>query len=195
MGHINMAYHKVKIKLSSRQSILIFILLVILASLLAYHLYFPKPITTWSFYGHTLVFRAGLREADRIPVYPNEAAIYNDVMHPLVKNVTIAFKDAGESENPYYILEEIELANKLIMAYHYKFGERPGFNAMPVESYENLPGKIQNPIIALVHPLYSDETAIRNEGHVTFIKAKNYKDFDLATIKFLMIALRLELGD
>ena len=66
---------------------------------------------------------------------------------------------------------------------------------MEVESYEHLPGKIQNPIIAIVPPPYSDETAIRNEGHVTFLKAKTYEDLDLVTNKLLMIALHIDLDD
>jgi hypothetical protein len=68
----------------------------------------------------------------------------------------------------------------------------PSFNAMPVEEYANLPGKIQNPIIALVHPKYANETAVRNEGHVTYISGTNYKDFDLATIRFLMVVLGID---
>ena len=116
------------------------------------------------------------------------------------RDTIIAFKDAGEEENPYYIVEEIEIINKMMIAYRkmidsYK-GETinmPTFNAMPVENYADLPGKIQNPIIALVHPKYANETAVRNDYHVTYISGKTHEEFDLATIKFLMIVLGIDL--
>jgi len=135
-----------------------------------------------------------LREAEKIEVYPSEQALYLELMSSLVENITIAFKPVAEEENPYYMLQILEIIPKLSFAYS-KRNLNPYFDRDPliVESYENLPGKIQNPIIALVHPIYSNETAIRVDGHVVFLKAKNYKDFDLVTVKLLMVALRIEI--
>jgi len=189
-------YQKGMVKLS-RNRLIVIMVLIVAVSALTYNLFMqqtPKPIYTWNYHGRIIGFRADLREAAKVPVYPNEQAVYLDTIHYLVKNVTIAFKDAGESENPYYILQEIELIKGLKLAYARK-NISVSFNAMPVESYEHLPGKIQNPIIALVHPIYANETAIRNKGHVTYISGKTHEDFDLAVVKFLMIILRIDIEE
>jgi len=188
---------KIKMKLGKRNVTAILVLItifgIVVLGVLNYYFLIPKPITTWDYFGNTLVFRVDLREANKVPVYPHETGVYLDVVNPLVKNITIAFKPAGDKENPYYQLEIIELVMKL-KQYVYDRKEIPvEFNAVPIESYENLPGKIQNPIIALVHPIYANETAIRNAGHVTTISGKTYNEFDLAVAKFLMVALGIEL--
>ena len=182
------------------------VLLIIAAAAIVNYYLAPKPITSWDYRGNTVNFRVDLREADKVPVYPHETGVYLDIMHPLVQNITIAFKDAGSSENPYYVVEEFEIINKMRIAYGYILGTKtesgyiasqdiPTFNAIEVSSYENLPGKIQNPIIALVHPVYANETSVRNEGHVTVISGKTPHEFDLAVAKFLMVILDIELAD
>jgi hypothetical protein len=191
---------KVKIRLS--RNVLFFVIAVaLLTSLIfVYVRLVPRPITALNYKGQIVEFRDDLRKAADVPVYPGDNQVYLDTMHTLVKNVTIAFKDAGEKENGYYIVEEFEIITKMTLAYRNLLAGQPGlseedmpsFNAMPVEEYANLPGKIQNPIIALVHPKYANETAVRNEGHVTYISGTNYKDFDLATIRFLMVVLGID---
>ncbi len=189
---------KIKIKLSKKILIFIVVLVVIVSSFFYYEFFVPKPINTWNYKGLVLTFRADLREANKVPVYPGETQVYLDTMHPLVKNVTIAYKDAGEYG--YYAIEAFEITYKMKLAYMSLVGseegstfEVPTFNVETVEQYAHLPGKIQNPIIALVHPIYANETAVRNEGHVTYISGKTYEELDLATIKFLMIVLGIEL--
>lgn len=162
-----------------------------------------KPITSIIYNGQLISFRADLREADKVPVYPGETQVYLDTIHPLVDDVTIAFKDAGEEDNPLYIVEEIEIITKMTAAYRRMLAsynvtseeDMPEFDAVPIEQYAWLPGKIQNPIIAIVHPKYANETAVRNEGHVTYISGTTKEDLDLATVKFLMIVLDIELED
>jgi hypothetical protein len=158
----------------------------------------PKPLTSCTYRGETFFFRADLREADKVPVYPGESELYRDTMHPLVDNVTIAYKDVGEAG--YYAIEAFEITHKMKIAYLHLLGsesgasrETPGFNVEVVDQYAYLPGKIQNPIIALVHPIYANETAVRNEGHVTYISGKTFEELDLATVKFLMVVLGLDL--
>jgi len=194
---------KLQIKLSPKSMRNVAIIVAVAAALVAagyVYVRFFEPITVIDYKGVTVAFRADLREAAKVPVYPGESEIYRDIMHQLAKNVTIVFKDAGESGNPYYIVEEVELINKMRLAYMLAFGTQtdtgefvpgdvPTFDAHEVDSYENLPGKIQNPIIALVHPIYANETSVRNEGHVTLISGRNLKELDLATDRFLMIAL------
>lgn len=189
---------KMKIKLSRNIIVLIAVFTVVVVSALIYTYYAPKPLTTWEWRGLTLTFRSDLLKAKDVPTYPGETQIYLDTMHPLVKNVTIAFKDAGEYG--LYATEAFEITYKMKLAYMNLVGseeggtsEVPEFNVMPVEEYANLPGKIQNPIIAIVHPKFANETAVRNEGHVTFISGKTQEELDLATTKFLMIVLGIEL--
>jgi hypothetical protein len=164
------------------------------------------PITTWNYRGQLVAFRVNLREAATVPVYPSDDLIYRDLMNPFVKNVTIAFKDAGTADNPYYILEEMEIIPKTTLAYAHMLGsdsgnetssatDTPVFNAEAIENYANLPGKIQNPIIALVHYKYANETSVRMEGHVTYISGKTPQDFDKATVRFLMIVMGISPGD
>ena len=197
---------KLQIRLDAKATRNIAIAIAVVAALVAasyFYVRFFEPITVIDYKGVTVAFRADLREAAKVPVYPGESEIYRDTIHQLAKNVTIVFKDAGESGNPYYIVEEVELVNKLRIAYMLTFGTQtdtgefvpgdiPTFDAQEVGSYENLPGKIQNPIIALVHPMYANETSVRNEGHVTYISGRTLKELDLATDRFLMIALGID---
>lgn len=183
---------EIKMKITKERIVIFLIGMLIVSSIIVHQLLIPRPITTWDYDGTTLVFRVDLREADKVPVYPHETGVYLDTIHPLVENITIAFKPAGEKENPYYQLAVIELVMKLKQIYDKN--EIPvEFNAVPVESYENLPGKIQNPIIALVHPVYANETSVHNERHVTTISGETYHDFDLAVAKFLMVVLDIEI--
>lgn len=190
---------KLKINIS-RRIMLIAAVLLVLAGYVSYQIFFaPKPIMSWDYNGRVLHFRADLREADRVPVYPGEMQVYLDTMHPLAKNVTIVYKDTGNDE--YYSVEAFEITYKMKIAYmnlvgtdiEGKTSKVPTFNAEAVDQYANLPGKIQNPIIALVHPVYANETAVRNEGHVTYISGETFEQLDLATVKFLMIVLGIEL--
>ena len=168
-------------------------LVAIIISIFLYDFYTPKPITEINYGDIVLKFRADLKEAKNVLVYPSEQALYDELMNPLVENITIAAKEAGE-ENPIYSVQAFEVVTKLKFAY-LKLDLNPNFNIEPliIESYENITGEPQKPIIALVHPVYSEETAIRVEDHVIFIKAKDLKDFDLAVVKLLMVALGIEL--
>jgi len=197
-------------KTSRKTSVaLAIVLFIILAASLAiyYNNFVQTPIRTWVYKGQTVAFRADLRQAAKVPVYPGDVQIYRDIMNPLVENVTIAFKDAGEEGNPYYMLQEFELVPRMKLAYMYMLGTQtpegefqpspttPNFNAIPIDSYANLPGKIQNPIIAIVHPMFANETSVRMEGHVTYISGKTPEELDLATARFLMIVLGIDVKD
>jgi hypothetical protein len=184
---------QLKLKLTRNRSIFILLLFLAIFSVFFYILYVPKPITAVNFYGVILNFRADLREASKIPVYPSEDVVNTQIMNPLVKNITIAFKPSSPQENSYYAVEAYEIAKTLYYGYRTLEYDIPNFTTMNVSSYDNLAGKIQNPIIALVAPTYSNETSVVvDPGHIIFIKAKNSKDFDLATVKFLMSALRIK---
>jgi hypothetical protein len=201
---------KLQLKLVSKTARKIAIVLAVAALAIgAYYVYyrFFQPITMINYKGTVLAFRTDLREAAKVPVYPGEEELYRDTMHQLVQNVTIVYKDAGANGTPYYVVEAFEIANKMNIAYMLTFGTvdpntgemipstPPGFNSMAVSSYENLPGKIQNPIIAIVHPKFANETSVRNDGHVTFISGTDLHQLDLATVKFLMVELGITESD
>ncbi len=192
---------KLRLKFSRNMKIVLLIFaLVIVGGLIysAYNTYLsPKPITAWNYYGQTLNFRADLRAADKVPVYPSEDAVYLDLVHGLAKNVTIVYKyiDEPASANAYYTVQIFQIIRNILPAYEHVWKFTPSFNFTEVDSYENLPGKIQNPIIAIVPPPYSDETAIRTDYHVTYLKAKTYEELDLVVTKLLMIALNIDLEE
>jgi len=187
---------KIKLKFSKNVKVVFLVLAAVVLSIVLYKTLVPEPITSWNYYGQILNFRADLRAADKVPVYPNEDAIFLDLVHALAKNVTIVYKYTNDSlAQAYYQVEAIQIVQNIIPAYEHIWKFRPNFDSMEVDSYENLPGKIQNPIIAIVPPPYSNETAIRNYGHVTLLKAKTYEDMDLVTTKLLMLALKIDLDE
>jgi len=172
--------------------------MILVSLFITYYLVRPKVVEAHyaEAYGEIIAFRGDLNKAVNVPVYPSEQAVWNQILTigngSIVKNITIAFKDAGESENPYYIIQEIELHNKIGFLFLKKYDFIPGFKAIEVESYENLPGLIQAPIIAIVHPEFSNETAIRVDGHVILLKAKTHEDMDLVTAKLFIILFDLK---
>jgi hypothetical protein len=191
---------KVKITRGKAIALVLFTLIILLA--IAVYPYLPLPVYSANYYGTIMNFRVNLKDAENVPVYPNEQVAGEEIMNQLVENITIAFKPGTGEENAHYALETSEIVYKLAIAFQKRFGYMPKVNVINVTSYDNLPGKIQNPIIALIHPVYSNETSVRLDGHVFFIAGKNststkeqLKNFDLATVKFLMTALGLKLNN
>lgn len=181
----------------TRNQLLMTIAAVIIAGVVVFYFYlnfpsFPREITEINYYGVPVGFRADLREASKIPVYPSEDVLYYQLMNPTVQNITVAFKPATEN-NAYYSLEILEIVPKLKLAYTI-LGYDPKFENKPIEleSYENLWGKIKSPIIAIIHPEYANETSVRYENHVIFISGTDLNNLDLATVKFLMVALDIK---
>ena len=179
-----------KIGFNRNRIIFILALSAIAFAVLYYQFFVPKPITSVQYGNYILNFRADLREASKVPVYPAEDALYREMMHGLVQNVTIAFKPTN-GDDALYAVEAFEITYKLRLGYTVR-DFNVGFNSMAVNSYENLPGKIQNPIIAIVHPVYANETSVRVDGHVVTIKGKTPGELDLAVSKFLMASLGIE---
>ncbi len=170
--------------------------IVIIVIALAYF-YIPRPVYDFDYGGVPLKFRADLIEASKIPVYPSEGIVYYEMRGGIAKNATIVFLPV-EGENSIYSAEGFEISYKLGLLS--KLIDKPlTIDAKNISSYQNLPGKIQHPIIALVHPKFANETSIRLEGHVIYISglpsndpANPYKNLDLATVKFIMLILGIE---
>ncbi len=181
------------LKLRISKKILIFWVCIFLIAFFAIYAYsYFAPIKSFFIDGQKLNFRENLKEAKNVFVFPNEDEIFNSLFSAAVKNITFVFVDAGEKENPFYILQEVEIINKLTFAYS-RLNRKVNFNAMEVKSYDNLKGSVFNPVIALVHPKYANDTYVMYRDYVIYISGKSYRDFDLATIKFLMIALGIKI--
>lgn len=182
---------KVRIKLDKRFFSILFSLILIISLIFLYNFYFPKPIKSWKIDNFVFVFREDLRKASKINVFPSEKEIYSLLVNPKVEKITIAFKNASE-ENYYYTLQTYEIVYKLTLFFKIK-GLNISFSSMEINSYDEISGKPENPIIALVHPKFANETLVKVKNYVIYIEGKNPEEFDLATIKFLMSAMGIQL--
>jgi uncharacterized protein YpmB len=183
----------VRISIKNKKlKILFAIAFIIFFAVLIYEIW-PKPIYSISYDGGILTFRADLKEANKVPVYPSEEILYQTLINPSVENVTIVFVPV-EGENAIYVVNAFEIVSKLYPAYQ-KIGVKPKFNGINLTSYENveLYGKIQNPYIVLIHPRFANETSVRLKDHTVFISGKSNQELDKATVKFLMVALKIRI--
>jgi len=187
-----------KIELTKNQLIFIFAVAVLIVTLYLADVYIPKPIYSYDYYGIPLNFRADLREAEKVPIYPNDAVLYYELRGGLAKNITIVFIPI-EGDNGIYSANGFEISFKLGFLFNNLLNRNVTIDAKNITSYANLPGKIQHPIIALVHPKFANETSVRLDGHVIFISglpsndvSNLYRNFDLATVRFLMNILDIK---
>jgi hypothetical protein len=161
---------------------------IVLLSIFLWYYFSQRPIYTINYGGIILNFRADLREANKVPVYPNESLIHEILWDPEIKNVTIVFMNTTDVS--LTAIQAFEIAYKLTIAYkmHNYFVT---ISAKEVNSFENLSASKENPFIALAPPSISNETLIETENNVIFIKAKTNKEFDLAAVKLMIIALEI----
>jgi hypothetical protein len=188
-----------KVKVTRQRAILFasILIVIILIALLVSQI--KLPIYSLNYYGAKLSFRINLRDVKDVTVYPSEKAVRDEIMNQFVENITIVYKP-NESINSHYAVEVFEIVNKLAIAYRLRFGYIPNFNVINVTSYENLMAVPSNPKIVLVHPIYSNETSVRLEDNVIYIQGKNavsekeqLRNFDLAVVKFLIVALEIKI--
>jgi len=183
-----------KIRLTIRRIFILIIVIAIIGGIAWYQSTRPPEYYIVTIGGKQVPFRIDPREAASVPVYPDEASVYSLIRSPIISRIDIVFKPADEKDNPLYVVEGFEIARKLSMLYE-KWQRPPEFKSYPVDSYENLTGKLQNPIIAMIHPVYSNETAVRVQNRTIFISGTDAHKFDLATVKFLMIAFNITMPE
>jgi hypothetical protein len=179
-----------KLRISKKRIIILFALFFVIILGIIYY-FISRPLYIINYHDTTIGFRVNLKEASGVRVYPDKNTLHSTITNPLIQNITIVFKDAGE-KNGYYILEEIEIINKLTLLYKIIRTNQPEFNALEVQDYENLTTTKENLIIALIHPIYSEEKSVRVEDNVIYIQGRDLEEFDLATVKFLMVALDIK---
>jgi hypothetical protein len=198
-----MPENSMKLKLTKKRIALVGAVLVMFIGSLYFIQYYNthwKPVTVLDYNGIVIGFRQNIREAANVPLYPNNVSdpdqyLRIGLIKPMVTNVTIVFKNVNSTENAYYSVEGFEIVGKLKLAYEaLNPPVEPNFKAIEVGSYDNLPGKLQNPIIALISPANANETSVRFDpvAHVVYIQGTTYKNLDLATIRFLLAALDIQ---
>ncbi len=175
-------------KFGKRQLVFLAFLLIATIAIAGLTYTESKPVTRYEFQGVELSFRDDLRLAKNISVYPDEKTILDMIWDPEIQNITIAFVDS--SDNQLTAVNAFEITYKLNVAYN-QFGWVVNFNGEEVESFTDLSGSVENIVIALVPPSLAADTGVELNSHTVYIKGKTQKDFDLATIKFLMSALNI----
>lgn len=206
-----MAGQKVRVRISKKQAIVFLAILAAFAAsvggYLAYAKYF-SPVFAADFEGQTVQFRANLREAQAVEVLPDEGTLTDQIVkpprvfgpggqvilrQPLVGAV-IAFKADGVQQSTlgWYSVEVTEIIKKLTLLYKGKHNVDIRFNVTEVKEYGRLNGTNTVPVIELVHPELADGTFVsadRRRNVITISGGDSLKDFDLATVKFMMVAL------
>lgn len=178
---------RVRISFTKNQFIVLIIVLLFLFLLFLYF-YTQRPITTINYLGEKLTFRQDLREANKIKVYPSEKILQDLMNGTKIRNVTIAYKKT--SDISYTLLEAVEITYKLrrgYLAQGYDFK----IVAKEFDSLENITGEQSTPIIVLIPPSIANETSVRVKDSAVYISGKDLKNFDLATIKFLVVTLKI----
>lgn len=146
-----------------------------------------KPVKSVMYKGRAFIFREDIKDIDEIQVLNNETYIYNIIWDSDVKNVKILF-NPNVTNMGYYSLEVFELTNKL-SAIYMEDGLNKNFVGEPAESYDNIFPSEDELIFVLIHPDLTDESYIKAEDSIIYIAGKNLRDFDLAIIKTILIAM------
>ena len=181
---------EVQLRISTKRIAFAVAIIVIVAAFyfsypyISYNLF---PITHYNYYGTQLDFRSDLKEAQKMPVYPNEALIVDTVFNPFVQNLPVVFQDT--SQNSLVYVEAYEIGYKMRTAY-LTINRQVNINSRVVNFTEQ--GMLINPVIVLVPPVLANETSVRVSNFTVIISAKTLKEFDLVTDKFLMVAMGIK---
>jgi hypothetical protein len=198
-----MKYRKgVKITFTKKQLGFVSVLILTTSLIFLYIYILPKPITAIDYYGNILSFRVDLREANTIPIY-NKESIEDLIWNEKLKKLAIAFLNT--SDMGIVAVEAFEITNKLTIAY-LRNGTTittsdiveipPNYiklKVIPLNFSEELDTEAFDTIIFLIPPSQANETSVRVKDNVIYIQGKNNKEFDLATVRFLIEALRIRI--
>lgn len=187
----------VKIRLTKERLIAlsVFILTSIAIILLYPHLYSlyksTQPIKKIVYFNVPMEFREDLRLAKNISVIPNEDSIRRIFWNRGLKKITIAVLNST-NQTSLIGVEAYEITFKLTTFYTIKRMNVEIKGREISEVYE-ISGDSSNPVIVIIPPELANETSVRVEDYNVYISGKSLKELDLATIKFIMIVLHLEL--
>jgi hypothetical protein len=183
-----------------RKHIFVFLLVVIVAAvtILIYKFHESTPLTTYTYYVHDnygnrygipMVFRADLRKASNVSIYPDASTVYNIIWNENTKNITIAF--VNSSDNGLVATDAFEIAYKLGMIFKV-YNMTTNFTANVISSYDNITANESYPVIVLIPPSMTNNTSVLAANNVIYIQGNTTEEFDLATIKFLMSVLDIK---
>lgn len=187
----------VKIRLTKERLIAlsVFILTSIAIILLYPHLYSlyksTQPIKKIVYFNVPMEFREDLRLAKNISVIPNEDSIRRIFWNRGLKKITIAVLNST-NQTSLIGVEAYEITFKLTTFYTIKRMNVEIKGREISEVYE-ISGDSSNPVIVIIPPELANETSVRVEDYNVYISGKSLKELDLATIKFIMTVLHLEL--
>jgi hypothetical protein len=182
----------VKVSLTRSQAIILITVLV--ATLAIIYVYIitkpPQPITTVEYYGNMLTFRENLIEANNITVSPSDKAISDAMTNSRIENITIVFKNTTDLS--YTAVQAFEITYKLRIQ-HLVNNRDIAISAKEVDSLDNITGTAENPMIVLIPPSIANDTYVALTDNTVRISGKTYKDYNLATIKFLIVTLGIKI--
>jgi hypothetical protein len=138
--------------------------------------------------GYDLEFRANIIEALKIPVQPSEDAIKDVVLNPNVTKIFIVFADSPD--NNLVAANGFEVSSKLSLIFYVK-GIKKTIKGQVVDSYNVTPPK-DSLYIALIPPALANYTGVVLNDSVVYIAGRSSKEFDLATIKFLLSVMEVK---
>jgi hypothetical protein len=173
-----------KVKLTEKRVLLLAFAVLCLVAAIALIQRMQPTVTayTYNYKGVEVVFRANPVEALNVSVYPSDKALLEAVMNASVKKIYVAFVDS--KDNNLVAVNGFEVSNKLAIVFRLS-GVQKTIKGLPVSSY-NLTGTSSTLFIALIPPALANTTGVWLEDNAIFISGKTNKDFDLATVRFLM---------
>jgi hypothetical protein len=202
---------KLKITKTYLRILAVIIAVIVLGVIIFYYLLpivMPTKLTSWDYHGTPMNFRADLRDADKVIVLPNDAWVRDSFTSQYLKNITIVFKNdssdlglvAVEAAELSYKLSTIYMKNGVGIVSQSEAEEGIPDNsivlsAAPVTDYRNLQGTFTGVLIVLIPPSETNVTSIRASNNAVFISGKNGYEFDMATVKLLMVIMEITSED
>jgi len=135
-------------------------------------------------------FREDLRLAKNIQVYPNESYLKQVFWRRDIERISLAILNSTNQTNLIGV-EAYGITFKLTAFYSLN-KLSPEVKGKEVSSIYELKGNSTNPVIIIIPPSLANETLVRAENYTVYISGKSLKELDLATVKFLMVILGIE---
>jgi len=180
---------KYRVRLTNKKLALIAI--VVLSALVLIYWFRSSPtshiVYVYNYKGQLIYFRANLTEAFNVPVYPSEKALFDAVMNERVKRINIVF--VNSSDNSLVAVNGFEVSSKLSLVF-YLNNMTKKIKGLEVASY-NVTGTEDTLVVALIPPALANKTEVWLEDHAIFISGKTSKEFDLATVRFLLSVMEV----
>jgi hypothetical protein len=199
-----------------KSSMIALVALVIVVALVAYFFKITEIASDpYSIYydGENRKFRGNLLEANKTPIYPDEASVENILLSPEVYKIQIAYIP-NVTENAFYLASSYELTSKLGLVYRHYYTSQPQvfkdldnsscllfyddmqtrcFKSVAINSTDDLVPTSVEPVILLLGPSQEDQTSVRVENNLIILSGasidesnRTYTDLDLSVARMLL---------